>query len=88
MQPKRHSGQRTKQRANTQVRRVDLNDWQRGKGSPGRRAKLVRGEPQRRRVRRATGLVSQIVQEARDMVNMGRHPTVLLKVKEATQGVA
>ena len=57
-------------------------------GRARQRTKLVRGKPQKRRVRRATEIISQVVQNARYVINMGRHPTVFLKVQITAQEVA
>ena len=46
------------------------------------------GETLKRRVRRATELISQVVQNARNVITMGRHPTVSLKVQRTAQQVA
>ena len=88
MQPKRHSRQCTKQGMDVQARRVDLDDRQRTKGGPGLSTNLVRLKTQLNKVRRATQLVSVVIQDARHVVDVGRHPAVYLKTQEAAQEVA
>ena len=84
MQPKRHSKQCTKQGMDVQARRVDLDDRQRTKGGPGLSTNLVRLKTQLNKVRRATQLVSVVIQDARNVVDVD--PAVFPKTQEAAQG--
>ena len=38
--------------------------------------------------KKAIELISEVIQNARDMVDVGRHTTILLKVPKASQEVA
>ena len=77
----------TMHRTESETRRIGLNSRQRCKDGPGRQAGVLRQKDKMQRVSGATELVGQIFKNARDMVNMGRNPTVLLEVQKATQNV-
>ena len=88
MQPNSHTGQCTEQGTYIQTRRICLDNGHRRKCGAGRRTRLIRPKAQSRRISRPAELISQVVKNPRNVIHMGGHTTVFLKMKKAAKQVA